>query len=295
MRKWIVLGLLALVGACATDTPPPTAVPPPDPVAAAEPAAVPQAAPAAEGGASAKIWAHGAVDVTGPWHGLICYFWWGPHEQEKAAEDAVVKVAAGETERFHFPDIKSRSPEQCRVQIDVATSCARSSIIPGLIADGYVQIKPCPNPTPTPSPSPSPTPTPPVCVEEGPYVGDIVWSGVIEEGACPAELKANCTKPCHELGKQTTTWDCQGPTTKTVCRDVDCPKKSGCHVSNQGGPGDTNFNIVLTSSRPHLRHSQRFGFCPGDLFRDCSCAAALEAAEACGDPARGGFVCKDNR
>ena len=104
------------------------------------------------------MWAHGAVDVTGAWNGFVCYFWYGEHEQEPAHEPVDVSVPAGKTVRFHFPNIRPEPPDHCRVQIDVATSCAKSSIIPGLLADGHVDLS-CPQPTPTPTP----TPTPPPC------------------------------------------------------------------------------------------------------------------------------------
>ena len=94
--------------------------------------------------ASAKVWAHGKVDVTGPWEGFVCYFWLGPHEQDKAHPDVNVSVPAGETVSIDWPGIKAdSSPEHCTVQIDVGTSCAKSSIIPGMLAHGYVAIKEC--------------------------------------------------------------------------------------------------------------------------------------------------------
>ena len=162
MRHWqAVLAALVLTGAFAVscDSPGPTeppVPPPPTPPAPVDlvPGIVtpPSSGPAQSQQGSAKVWAHGEVDVTGPWSGLICYFWWGPHEQDKAAPDAVVNVPAGKTERFHFPRVTPTKPEHCKVQLDVATSCAKSSILPGLIADGYVDIRPCPTTTPTPPP-----------------------------------------------------------------------------------------------------------------------------------------------
>jgi hypothetical protein len=134
------------------------------------------------------------------------------------------------------------------------------------------------------------------CVEEGPYVGKEIWDPTILEGPCPETFSTSCEEKCHQLGTQETTWDCQDPTTEDLCRPAPCPPEdTGCHISNQGGPGDTNFNIVITNAPAHPIHSQAYGFCPGDLFKDCSCRMARVAAEACGDPAAGGFVCKDER
>ena len=137
----------------------------------------------------------------------------------------------------------------------------------------------------------------PQCVEEGPYEGETVWSGEILKGACPEQFGTSCREECHELGKKTTKWDCKPDLTVGVCRPADCPVEGkGCHLSNQGAPGDTNFNVVLTNSRPHLRHTQQT-HCPGDIFPpdDCTCEQALLQAQQCGDPAAGGFTCKDVR
>ena len=99
----------------------------------------------------------------------------------------------------------------------------------------------------------------------------------------------------------TRTWNCKEPEIKTETKReseaCDCPvDDSLCHISNQGGPGDTNFNLIITPAAGHAHHSQANGFCPGDLLAsNCNCRAARAAAEVCGDPAAGGFVCKDNR
>jgi hypothetical protein len=74
----------------------------------------------------------------------------------------------------------------------------------------------------------------------------------------------------------------------------DCEDEGeGCHLSNQGAPGDTNFNVVLTTAPAHQSHTQAT-HCPGDIFppNDCTCDQAFEQAKACGDPAAGGFYCK---
>lgn len=254
------------------------------PVEVAEPTAS-AATPTEPKEGSAKVWAHGAVDVTGPWRGFVCYFWFGEHEQDPAHEPAEVNVKAGETVRYHMPHIKPEPPEHCELQIDVATSCAKSSIIPGLIADGRVKLS-CPNPTPTPSP----TPTPPVCVEEGPYVQETVWSGEVLKGPCPEEFSTSCKEKCHELGKQKTTWDCKPALTVDVCRPVDCPKPEGlCHVSNKGT--DRNMNMVITQ-HGHRWHANR---CPPDLPKSqCSCDNVIAAAMEC-NPGATNYDCKDVR
>jgi hypothetical protein len=294
------------------------------------------------GTASAKVWAHGKVDVTGPWDGFICYFWLGPHEQDKAHPDVVVSVPDGVTKSYDWPGIRAdNDPDHCTVQIDVGTSCAKSSIIPGMLADGYVAIKECddciedPVVTVTEECSEwTECPTGDVkpedcyrtrdcatithtdykcqddtttiadriekeacvcktsCVENGPYVGEIVWDGVIREGECPAELKANCRKPCHELGEQTTTWDCEDPTTERVCRDVDCPEPEGvcyytpdCRIGPTGACPDymkrfmcteeggewANWNGQNNQCKTDLPgiYKSNFRLVPGQSHRDC--------------------------
>jgi hypothetical protein len=79
-------------------------------------------------------------------------------------------------------------------------------------------------------------------------------------------------------------------------RPCDCETDELCHISNQGAPGDSNFNLILTPAAGHLHHSIPNGFCPGDLTAEnCTCDGALAAAQSCGDPAGFGFGCKDNR
>jgi hypothetical protein len=133
------------------------------------------------------------------------------------------------------------------------------------------------------------------CREGGPYPQESVL-GERQDGPCPQQEFDAELCYAHKEGTQEIRYDCRESEYVDVCvqREVDCPE-SGCHISNQGGPGDTNFNLVLTNSPAHPRHSQAEGFCPGDLFDVCSCEAAKAAAEVCGDPAEGGFDCKDER
>lgn len=109
------------------------------PTQAVEPAPVAQAQPqAAIGGeASATIWEHGAVDVTGPYEGAVCYFEAGPHEQTLLGQQPV-NVGAGQQERYHLPGDINRALGDTCVQIDVGMNCSRSSIIPGMLAAAYI-------------------------------------------------------------------------------------------------------------------------------------------------------------
>jgi len=153
MMKSLALALLLVPLACGPGAELPTD-PGPDPVAAQSPAVEAEASqPAAspeEEEFWAKVWPHGAVDVHGPWKGLICYFWHGPHEQRWAHDPVEVDVPAGKTQGYPMVPVKPTKPEECKVQVDVAKDCNRSSIIQGLIADGEVHIRPCATPTPPP-------------------------------------------------------------------------------------------------------------------------------------------------
>jgi hypothetical protein len=128
------------------------------------------------------------------------------------------------------------------------------------------------------------------CVENGPYEGEIVWSGEILKGACPEKFSTSCEEKCHELGTQKITWDCQDPTYKDHCRPADCPKPEGlCHVSNKGD--DRNMNMVITR-HGHQHHTNR---CPPDLPNSqCNCDNVIAAAEAC-NPGATNYSCKDVR
>lgn len=87
-----------------------------------------------------KIWKTGRIDVlSDPFHKLGCYFISGPHEQELVAEIDLLGVGS-----YGPPTLKK---DVC-YQVDVADSCGRSSIMPGLIAVEYVG--PC-DPPPPPS------------------------------------------------------------------------------------------------------------------------------------------------
>jgi hypothetical protein len=111
---------------------------------------------------------------------------------------------------------------------------------------------------------------------------------------------------CKQTITTTTTWErvekCtqeteQRVSVETETVDCDCPPEGeGCHISNQGQPGETNFNVVLTKANAHSSHTQAT-HCPGDIFppNDCTCVQAKAQAAQCGDPAAGGFVCKSNR
>jgi hypothetical protein len=184
-----------------------------------EDATQPAATPA--GSASAKVWAHGNVDVTGPWDGLICYFWNGPHEQDKAHADVAVSVAAGQTATYVFPDIKQDSPEHCEVQVDVGTSCDRSSIIPGMLAHNYVKVGECPD----------------VCEEEWvtepsePEWGD--WSNCAEEHQLPPGDIEGCYRV--KEGSQTFTERevCSGETRTAI---ADLFEAEACACSNECEP-----------------------------------------------------------
>jgi hypothetical protein len=128
-----------------------------------------------------------------------------------------------------------------------------------------------------------------------------------EWGACEPRLTASsgggaeCKRWREVVFTVTRTWNCKEPEIKTETKReseaCECPTDPKlCHISNQGGPGDTNFNLILTPADGHAHHSIANGFCPGDLLvDDCTCEGALAAAKTCGDPAAGGFVCKDNR
>jgi hypothetical protein len=202
------------------------------------------------GAPSAKIWEHGAVDVTGPWEGFVCYFWSGPHEQGKAHPDVPVSVPDGATVRFHFPNIKPTKPEHCKVQIDVATSCARSSIMPGMLAHDYKILRECENEcveAPTEETVCTECPTGDVrpedcfrtctktihyeckpaevitftepcvcqtsCVEEGPYLGECgEWN----------ECHEHPEEGCFQERECPRTWDCQDPDTVEQSQPCDC-------------------------------------------------------------------------
>jgi hypothetical protein len=303
-----------------------------------------------------KIWKTGVIDATGPLNKKGCYFVNGPHEQDLVAE-LDLYVESG-TKSFGPPPLKS---DEC-YQVDVGDSCARSSIIPGLIA--YEYIGPCQDKCETEW----------IKLESEPEWGP--WSACDEEHDLPKENplwecyryregsqefteKEKCTgetrtaiadlieqescvcqNQCEEEWSEWEVTDVDSRTgecspvlrestgdypsecqqtivtiiteqrTEKCTRRVetrqreeretvpcDCPPEgSGCHISNQGAPGDTNFNVVLTNANAHRRHTQAT-HCPGDIFPplDCTCANALFLAQQCGDPARGGFTCKDNR
>jgi hypothetical protein len=112
---------------------------------------------------------------------------------------------------------------------------------------------------------------------------------------------AECKRWREVVLTVTRTWNCKDPEVKTETKresePCECPSDPKlCHISNQGSPGDTNFNLIITPAEGHAHHSIPNGFCPGDLLAsDCNCRAAFAAASSCGDPATGGFHCKDNR
>ena len=129
-----------------------------------------------------------------------------------------------------------------------------------------------------------------------------------EWSACEPRLTAStggggaeCKRWREVVLTVTRTWNCKDPEIKTETKReseaCDCPTDPDlCHISNQGAPGDTNFNLIITPAAGHAHHSIPNGFCPGDLLaNNCTCDAALTAAESCGDPAAGGFRCRDNR
>ena len=287
MKKTLaVLAAVAALIACGGGSP---SGPTPSLIDAPNPGVVTSAstedpAPSATGGTAfgAKVWAHGKVDVTGPWDGLVCYFWYGPHEQDKAHPDIPVSAKAGETVSIDWPGIRAdNDPNHCKVQIDVGTSCAKSSIIPGMLAAGYVDIKPCKtecveDPVETISCTECPvgavkpedcykTCTKTVdykckpdvvttfneacvcttsCVEEGPYVGDPVWMSEALPGPCPAQFDTSC----HLLGEVTTTWDCQDPTTEPLCRPAPCPPPEGmCFYEIAGGAERSEGDMCLSA------------------------------------------------
>lgn len=283
----------------------------------------------ATGTASAKVWAHGKVDVTGPWNGFICYFWKGPHEQDKAHPDVAVSIPDGSTVSYDWPGIKpDNDPLHCDVQLDVGTSCAKSSIIPGMLGHAYIPIKECDEcieaPVETVVCTECPTGevkpedchqtctktidyqckddvvttfTEPCvcttsCVEEGPYVGDPVWFPEILKGPCPETFNTSCREKCHQLGEQTTTWDCTDPTTDPLCRPADCPPDPGvcyytpdCRVGptgacpeymkrymcNEQGGEWANWNGQNNQCKTSLPgiYLSNFRLVPGQSHKDC--------------------------
>jgi len=73
-----------------------------------------------------------------------------------------------------------------------------------------------------------------VCVEEGPYEGEVIWDPTVHEGRCPATAAALTGSRCHQNGKRTTTWDCKDPTGASVCRNVTCPTPPPCVIPPEG-------------------------------------------------------------
>jgi hypothetical protein len=139
----------------------------------------------------------------------------------------------------------------------------------------------------------------------GPW--EIVDTGVVV-GECE-EINTLLDQPQPECQQTITTtlyWKRTQSCTDEVERDTtvieetascDCDEEGGgCHISNQGAPGATNFNVVLTKAPAHKNHTQDT-HCPGDIFppNECSCEQAEIQALQCGDPTAGGFFCKDGR
>lgn len=130
------------------------------------------------------------------------------------------------------------------------------------------------------------------CVEEGPYVGDPVWFPEILKGPCPETFNTSCREKCHQLGEQTTTWDCTDPTTDPLCRPADCPPDPGvcyytpdCRVGptgacpeymkrymcNEQGGEWANWNGQNNQCKTSLPgiYLSNFRLVPGQSHKDC--------------------------